>query len=1365
VAEDYPVRLDLSEALGQIDQMFSTFVETASSAAADAKQAILDQLSTVDATVDVQLGDPAATQQQITDAVAGADAVVTPDIDTAAITDQVASAAEEGMTQGLETGAAEADVTPSGGGGGAGPDPGATDDSTRSLLDLAGAAKVAETASGALRGEASATTGALSLLGPQGAAASGAVAGLAAVMVDAFHEAEEAQVVTQQVDRTFGAFAGTVRSVNFDGFKGSLQDTTVALGADDDALQQVTVRLGSMGLAQGQTQQQVAQTGQAFQDLVLKVSALHPELGTADEIAQRLMRGLVRGGPILTNFGLSWNQARLATELAAQGIDKTANELSAYDKITIASTALNRDLGNSYSLITDAQRNALVQTRSFQAQLREAGEAAGGALLQPLTKLGADIVPVLTSGIRAVVSVGRDVAIVLDPILHNFGPPLKLMFEGIALAAGALAPIFQATAVVIRAFGDAMNYPVRKAQELVDWIEVKLPGAFHSMEAALAGAVEPIVNIINGMIEAFNKLPFVGDIGRIDTSGLDAIKDGATGAGDALAAAVPPADDLADSLNVISDAAVAQVPTWRAMGEAQEEQAQGAAKANAELLSQRGYMDAAFFAMNQLGDRGPTVMRALAVSFQSGGLSMDQFRSLAERTGLSMDQLTTLEQDARSETNQFEADVSKAIGGITEAAAGLDDEGRAHIRAFITEMQQQAEAAATFSSSIQTLFARGADDLANTFLQLGPKYAGAAKEAANANDDQLKSFNETFAGIKGQLASANESLDAYAAHATTGADTVTTAFGKAAPAADAMGQDIDTALTTAQAALDGKAAAIGASASAIGAAIMLGVAGGIRANTPAVEAASSDSIDAALLAAQAQAGIRSPSKVFHDEVGQPIVDGIAEGISSGGKGGGVDGAVEVVVDDAVEAGKALGPKGAEIGQAMGDAVADGVTDTLPATRERVAGAVTLFGNDVGIPLTEELAQAIKDGAFKVDDAVRDVIDGAQQQAANELQTAFGALRAGRSLADARNTLTEAQQKQADLQSQMRAFPGEIFQAQQALNRAMEDAARITAREQQSIQNAQRQVDEIRASLAYQTGQGPQDLDQARRVAALDTSEADRLRGLAQEAADNATLAQDAADAAKRGGSKDAADRAKDVADKAKDDAQAAKQAYQEQQRQAEQSAKAVDDLTKKLQDNRYTSVDLQVAVEDLAQAQADSVAPTEAVRQAQQDLKDLQDKQVQTSKDLDAVTRQLPDAYIGLLEATFAAGQAGDKFNRTGQVAIDRLSEIGHQAGLADGAIQSLAKTWGGLASQIGTNLGGGSFGAPAGQIDVFNNGQVFANSPEEALADYNFVQGIGGGKQITMDQAPWNVNIYQANDPIAVAEAVNRKLGLAAVR
>lgn len=633
-----------------------------------------------------------------------------------------------------------------------------------------------------------------------------------------------------------------------------------------------------------------------------------------------------------------------------------------------------------------------------------------------------------------------------------------------------------------------------------------------------------------------------------------------------------------------------------------------------------------------------------------------------------------------------------------------------------------------------------APEIAASVDSVGESFAGLAPDSGAVRSDVAGALNAVSGPLDEQKAAIGSKAVAIGEAVKTGV----------VPTTGDMLSQINSALDQIKQALASQTSSVLATAVGVGDALSQGMAQGVSAGTGHVIAAAQGAAAAAIAAAKDQAGIHSPSQVMADEVGVPMVEGMAEGIRKSGEGGGpLLGAFSGVFDVSVRSGKELGAKGGElIGSTLADGIANGIAGGSDAAANAVAGLADnaqtvsrLFGRDLGVNLTEELAQAIKSGFFNVDNAIEDVIQGAQRNAKDQLDQVFATLDAGQSLVNARTKLDDVKKQYDGLLAQQLVDQQKFGAAQQQLNQALADAQEITAREQQNIERAQRTVDQLQADLAAQQAAVTQ-LPDAQRQLALDQSELARLHGNLTQAQNDALLGSGT-----------------------QQGVTAAQAAFTAQQQAVTKSQQAVDQLTAKMNDNRVSQLDLTVAQQDLAQAQADAVGPTDAVRQAQSNLKDIQDQSTQTAQALKDAIQAIPGAQLDLIKSTEAAAIAGAAFNASAGAGVDVLKQLGEKAGLADSSIAKLIQTWGGLPSQLATSLGSGGLGAPPGKVDVFGNGYLFQD-PATALQTLNFVRGNSGQAPITAQQAPWaQFNIYQANDPTVLSGTVASLLGLQAVR
>lgn len=1285
---DDAVNLDLSAAFAAIEEMASRITQAGIDGAQALRDALTEAIAGVDGQVEVTLADPSDITSEIDGAVSAADGQLQLDLgDTAALTDEIDQAIgaadgsvsvdlanPEELTSEVEDAVGAADATvavsASGGGGGGGAAEGA-DEAASGLLNLANASNIAKGAAAGAKGEISGVgSAAAGIAGPAGVAV-GAVTALVAVLGEAVNKAAFSQSATLQLTQALGPLADEIEHVDTGGLDESLNHLAVRLGGDDDAIRIVVANLSLLGAQSGKTGPEIVALDKTFINLAAHVAATHPQLGTTDQILQKLPLALSRGGKFAAGFGINLTQADIAAEALAEGITKPISAMSVYEKATLGATLVTKRLGDSLATdINTGADSAIIKLRVFREKITEAFESAGAPLLGVATKLGADIGPVIEGLIGTITRVGGAIAAFLEPIIAQLGPSIGDIFSTLN---DVLDPIIPLLGLAGKAFGLILTPAtllLDQIRQLADYVHDNVPEAFRYLEREAVKAILPIIDAINYMIEAFNRLPVIGDIGTIDTSGLKGLgqdtEDAATAADDLTTATTATAQALDETT-----AAAAAAATQFGGGALFSDLATGVEDFNGSLLKTRGLADDAFAVVLKLGTRATPAIDLLVKSFDKGGLSATEFNNVAAGLGLTVGELATLEKKARDEADAFDGTVTKAIGNVVESTSKLDDQGKAHIGSFIKEIQSQALAAAAFTNSIQTLFERGATQLAETLLAAGPAAAGAAREAAKSTDAQLAKQEEAVQTSQKSYTEQAAALETYKGQVIDKTSSIVDAFGNLAPKPAAVNEGIDEALLGAQSALQDRNAGALSAAEAVGAAIAAGLAQGISQGQEEVNRVVSETIDGALLAATAAGEIHSPSRLFSREVGIPIDEGIADGI--------------------------------------------------------------------------------RKGYFKVDDAVGDVITALQQQAKQQLDNVFGALQAGQGLQGAQQSLADAQTKRADLITQQGTLGVQIKNLSHEINQAQQQSLAITAREQQSIDRAQQSLDDLRATAAEQAHL-PQDIDAATRQLALESSDLADLTGRLEQAKANKKLGTGTDD---------------DVKD--------AQQALNDRQKAVDDAQKALDDLTKKQSDNKVSANDLEVAQEDLNDARADAIAPTQELTDLQGKLKDAQDQQKQTAIDLAQATKDIKDAQLALLSAYEQAAVAGQTFFDQGDAGQDILRALGDAAGFGAGQIQGLIDQYANFSVLVSKSVGGaGALAAPAltgpgqGKFDVFGNGQQFTDTAAHAIDARNYVRAQSGdayrepGGTPLVGTANFTIN---NQDPNAVAFAVQSKLGLAAIR
>lgn len=1276
---DEVVNLDLSPAFAALDDLVARLTASVAEGAANVAAALQDAVGSVDPTIDVTVADASAITDEIADAVAAVDGEVDVQLGDAsevtdAISDAVAAADGEvdveladpdALTGAIEDAVAAADTTvtvntnSSGGGG--------TKEAASDFLSLASATNIAKGAAAGAKGEMQGLAGATQGLAGSAGVAVGGVTAVLAVLGEMVNKAAFSQSATFQLTNALGDLADEVETIDVGGLNESLNSLAVRLGGDDDAIRVVIANLSLLGQQSGKTGPEIVALDKEFIALAAHVAATHPQLGTTDQILQKLPLALSRGGRFAAGFGISLTQADLAAEAVTEGITKQISEMSIYEKAALGVTLVNRRLGDSLAVdVNKGADTAIIKLRVFRERITETFESAGAPLLGTVTKLGTDIGPVIDGLIGTIGRVGAGVAEFLEPILRQLGPSLGDIFGTVN---DIIEPLIPLLGLLGKAFGLVLT-PVSlllgQIRRLADYVHDNVPEAFRAMERAAVGAILPIIDAINHMIEAFNKIPVVGNIGTIDTTGLKNLGQEQTttaAAAEELAAAQGDATEALDAATTAAADAANQFG-----GQMFSDLATGVQLFNGEILKTRGLADQAFSVVLKLGDRARPAIDLLVKSFDKGGLSATEFQNVASGLGLSLAELATLEGKAREEADAFAQSVEKSLGNVTQAAGNLDDQGKAHIKSFVSEIQKQALDAAAFTNSIQTLFERGATQLAQTLLAAGPAAAGAAREAAKSSDVQLAAQENAIQTSQRSYTEQAAALETYKGQVIDKTSKIVDAFGNLAPKPTDVQTGIDEALLGAQNAIDAKQTQVSDTAHAVGAAIAAGLAAGIQQGQAEVNRVISETVDGALLAAQAAGEIKSPSRLFSREVGIPIDEGIANGIRA--------------------------------------------------------------------------------GFFKVDDAMGEVIAGLQQQAKQELDNVFSVLQAGQSFQNAQDTLNDAQTRRADLIAQNGQLGSQIKSLRAEVTAEQARSSAVTAREQQAIDRAQQALVDLQHQAADQA-KLPQDIAAAQRELALSASDLGDLSARLAEAQAGAALGT--------------------VDDKTVSDLRSK---VSDRQREADDAQRALDQLTAKQDDAKVSSVDLQVAQEDLAQARADAVAPTQALIDLQEQLKQAQTDQKQVQDDLQQSTKDITNAQLGLLSAYEQAAVAGQAFYDQGGRGQDILKAIGDQAGISAGALQGLIDKFANFSVQLSQGIGGSGAGngvaltgPNAGRIDVFGDGKTFVDTPQQAIDARNYVRGQAGDPfREPAYQGTANFNIFN-QDPAAVAFAVQSKLGIAAVR
>lgn len=266
------------------------------------------------------------------------------------------------------------------------------------------------------------------------------------------------------------------------------------------------------------------------------------------------------------------------------------------------------------------------------------------------------------------------------------------------------------------------------------------------------------------------------------------------------------------------------------------------------------------------------------------------------------------------------------------------------------------------------------------------------------------------------------------------------------------------------------AARMMAAGGSVGRAFGQGVAQGISALTPELQARANTLIDSTIIAAKRRAGIASPSKRARDELGKPLAQGMALGIQDG----------QLVVNDA-----------------LSDVIRELLAKS-PAVRTVVAEAERL-----GLTISDDVAKGIASGHIAVNDAMGLLMQGARERAleearkiaeemAAELQAGFDSIMGGfgafSGITSARRSLRAAEKELRDALNAQSSLPGQIAAQDRLVDELRAKAKAVTPAEERAIIEARQKLRQAEEALNKVQKEQAGDAD-AVRLAELDLFDA------------------------------------------------------------------------------------------------------------------------------------------------------------------------------------------------------------------------------------------------------------------------------------
>ena len=392
---------------------------------------------------------------------------------------------------------------------------------------------------------------------------------------------------------------------------------------------------------------------------------------------------------------------------------------------------------------------------------------------------------------------------------------------------------------------------------------------------------------------------------------------------------------------------------------------------------------------------------AVSTSFDTATTAVDEFNtdsntSIAETVagwqstilnGLPSDTFTLPFSTATTEVSNWSAEttaaVNEAFGGISETAAEVDPFA-ALLESFnnnqIAVDEWGISTPASVGTTLDTLYADAQGVEAGFVTPISTAFTDAT------------GYTESWATASTPLVT--EAISAMTSAAATGMPQFSGAIEDGMTSAtNAIAQTAPVAVNATNAVVNGAVSAARAHIPefvGVGQDIGGGIATGIASSLDGIKAQIEDVISQAKAAAAAAAEIKSPSRLFDREIGQPIGYGVAQGVERAGPA--VSSATVGLVSNALN--KASGVDTTTVGRSIGDGIRDGIEESAPHVRRVLIGLTTgivagaeeiLEANSpsrvfhrLGVGVGQGLANGIRESSDNVFDALDGIIGEASR---------------------------------------------------------------------------------------------------------------------------------------------------------------------------------------------------------------------------------------------------------------------------------------------------------------------------------------------------------------------------------------------------
>lgn len=879
MALEEELRLNIDGALGEVDRLGAVLTQTAQQFSADLAAA-LDPLQSVQVAVPVT-----ADTTDLTTEVEAAAAAANPTVGVTVDGGEVATEVEAAVV-----GATPPPVTVTAD----------TSEAQAAVDDLAGSASsaldsVGSTAQTALSGVASTATaagtnvtsvgGAMGSFGDATNSATGAVQGLASsvggeldpalgaiigtiggvtaafgtigAVTDFFvGKATESVSAAQRFDQQFGNLAGSVERFDNLNLGGTLGEVTNQLGSGVTAIRNADSNFAALGNSVGASREQIALTSQQLNALATRAVALNPSLGSVGDVVDQLQARIARGGRFVSQFGLSLNKAEIDARAADVALQRGSKTIEQYDR-TVAATQLSVEkLGSRLNTdIATGAQNVAFDFKQLQLEVNKAFTEFGKPLIAPALDVLRAFSPIAVSIGKQLAALARVSLPLIEAGFKAVGPVVEAFAAALEQQLPTILPAIEELA---RSLVDAFQRFRPTFDELIKQAPF-LASAFADMAEASATLLDFLGPLIDGLA-FFNSALF-----KLSPAGF-----------------ITTIDQIVNGTDTATTSTSQYATQQKEAAAAERQRAQTASSLQATFDG----LNAQVAALSTSSTLSTAQVNFLALGIGNLRTKSDvELTAIANRLGVNADAFKTWRDAVVQRIAELTNEVSGKLPSVASIINGLGD--NVSPQGLITGLQLSTTAVDNFQKNIETIRQQAGpnvDALIAEILKLGPIVGGKlAQQIVNGGPYLAKSLADQYAALR----AANDRLLKYVSD-EFGPQFVVSTGGAAQDAATAFGVGLGTMAPEArrQAALasiallqgfSNIAQTLGVLAPELGAQLSAGIALGVSANLRVVVDSTNEMIQASIAAANAAAGVRSPSTVFAT-IGGYMVDGLALGL-------------------------------------------------------------------------------------------------------------------------------------------------------------------------------------------------------------------------------------------------------------------------------------------------------------------------------------------------------------------------------------------------------------------------------------------------------------------------------------------------------